>query len=700
MKKNLIVLQDGYKECGAASLLSIIHYYKGSIPMSRLLEMTHTDKNGTNFYQLKMAGEELGFNVQGYKIEHYQSLLELTPPFIIQLLDQNYEHFVVVYEAKKNKIVVMDPAIGQREISINEAKKIWTGYLLLFRPRKKIENYHKTKYLNKIIIEVFSKNKSMIFTILFLSIFHMIFSCISSFYFQIVADFALNSIKSTFLCITFFFFIFSILKVMSSFFRNQVFVLFSQKLDCTLFLRTFQKILLLPYNYYHNRTTGELISRLNDLIYVKNFINHLILTVCLDGILFIGAGFALFFVNSHLFLFMIIIILIYFCLFQVFRPTLKKYTKINQKNNAHIQSLLVESIGGIETIKNMNIEGTAIKQMEKNYIKALNDQFTYQNISNLELFLNDLLSSLGMLLFIFLGFTMIEKGKISIGHLMSSLVLANYFFEPALNLIQFHKEYFYSSNSIERINHLFEVEEENLCTKTNFVVKGNLQFTNLSFSYNQENNALENINFTIPEGSKVMILGNSGSGKSTILKLLFKYYKINSGMISLNDIDLNYYSTLDIRRGLGMISQNEIIYNDSILNNITLYQDIDDNDWMEICKLTYVDDFVKDLFLGYATKLEENGLNLSGGQRQRILLARLLLQNKNILLIDEGLNAVDVNLERKILKNIFSKFSEKTIIVVSHRIENVDLFDQKLYFQQGRLIEESSNLRLEGNKLC
>ena len=197
-----------------------------------------------------------------------------------------------------------------------------------------------------------------------------------------------------------------------------------------------------------------------------------------------------------------------------------------------------------------------------------------------------------------------------------------------------------------------------------------------------------------------MILGNSGSGKSTILKLLFKYYKINSGMISLNDIDLNYYSTLDIRRGIGMISQNEIIYNDSILNNITLYQDIDDNDWMEICKLTYVDDFVKDLFLGYATKLEENGLNLSGGQRQRILLARLLLQNKNILLIDEGLNAVDVNLERKILKNIFSKFSEKTIIVVSHRIENVDLFDQKLYFQQGRLIEESSNLRLEGNKLC
>lgn len=197
----------------------------------------------------------------------------------------------------------------------------------------------------------------------------------------------------------------------------------------------------------------------------------------------------------------------------------------------------------------------------------------------------------------------------------------------------------------------------------------------------------------------MIILGDSGSGKSTILKLLLKYYEIDRDKIYLNGIDLNNYSISDIRNSIGLMSQNEILYTDTILNNITLYQEIDSNKWLDICKMTYVDDFVKNFFLGYQTKLEENGLNLSGGQRQRLLLARLLLQEKEVILIDEGLNALDVNLERKILKNIFSKYSSKTIIIVSHRMENIDLFDQTLYFSQGKLLKNLTKSKKE-EELC
>ena len=200
-------------------------------------------------------------------------------------------------------------------------------------------------------------------------------------------------------------------------------------------------------------------------------------------------------------------------------------------------------------------------------------------------------------------------------------------------------------------------------------------------------------------GRKLIILGDSGSGKSTILKLLLKYYEIDRDKIYLNGIDLNNYSISDIRNSIGLMSQNEILYTDTILNNITLYQEIDSNKWLDICKMTYVDDFVKNFFLGYQTKLEENGLNLSGGQRQRLLLARLLLQEKEVILIDEGLNALDVNLERKILKNIFSKYSSKTIIIVSHRMENIDLFDQTLYFSQGKLLKNLTKSKKE-EELC
>ena len=699
MKKNLIVLQDGYKECGAASLLSIIHYYKGSISMAKLVELTNTNKEGTNFYQLKQAAEKLGFNANGYKTNNYNTVQEIETPFIIQIIDKNYEHFCVVYTMKKNKVVVMDPAIGQREILIEEFKNIWTGYILILRPIKKIETYQETKYLNTIIKEILIKNKSMIFTILFLSLFYTIFSCICSFYLQFIIDFILESTKNNLLIITFIFGILSLFKIISSLFRNQTFIIFSQKLDYLIFLRTFKKIILLPYSYYHSRTTGEMISRLNDLIYVKNFVHQLILTVCLDGIILIASGMILILMNVKMFLFMVMIILIYFAIFLVFRPWLEKYTKLNQQNNATIQSFLTETISGIETIKNMNIESTINERMEALYLKSLNDNFFYQNINTMESFLKELITTIGTLLFQFIGIYFVMNQKMTLGYLMSLTALANCFLEPIINFIQLNKEYFYSKNSLKRINHLFEVKEENLCTKTNFVADGKISFQSLSFSYNQEKNILESITFDILKGNKVIILGDSGSGKSTILKLLLKYYEINRNMIYLNGIDLNDYSISDVRNSIGLMSQNEILYTDTILNNITLYQEIDSNKWLDICKITYVDDFVKNFFLGYQTKLEENGLNLSGGQRQRLLLARLLLQEKKIILIDEGLNAVDVNLERKILKNIFSKYPDKTIIVVSHRRENLDLFDQTLYFSQGKLLQNLSKQRKE-KELC
>ena len=280
---------------------------------------------------------------------------------------------------------------------------------------------------------------------------------------------------------------------------------------------------------------------------------------------------------------------------------------------------------------------------------------------------------------------MVMSKSLSIGYFMTYIFLANSFLTPITNLIELNKEYYYLINSIKRVNHLFEIEEENLSTNTNFDLNGNIQIQNLSFSYNQEKMIFSNFNLQIQKGNKIMILGSSGSGKSTILKLLMKYYEVNYNTIYLNDVDINNCSISNVRNYISLMSQNDILYNDTIFNNITLFQHVDPKKYQEVCKLTCVDEFVKELFLGYQTKLEENGLNLSGGQRQRILLARLLLQEKEIILIDEGLNAIDIQLERKILNNIFSKYPNKTIIIVSHRMENQDLFHQVIHFETKKI---------------
>jgi ATP-binding cassette subfamily B protein len=212
----------------------------------------------------------------------------------------------------------------------------------------------------------------------------------------------------------------------------------------------------------------------------------------------------------------------------------------------------------------------------------------------------------------------------------------------------------------------------------------------MSFSSNGQKENLQNIHFHINKQEKVMILGDSGSGKSTILKILLKYYPIQRDMIYIDEIDLNDYSITNIRNNISSISQNEILYTDTIKNNITMNRKISDEEFINVCRIACVDEFVKDMFLGYNTKLEENGLNLSGGQRQRIILARMLLKPSKIILIDEGLNAVDINLERKILKNIFSNYIDNTIIVVSHRLENMDLFHKVIKLKEGQIIEEYS----------
>ena len=690
MKKNLIVLQDGYKECGAACLLSIIRYYDGNISINKLVELTNTTKTGTHFYNLKEASTTIGLDSKAYKIDNINSLFDLKLPLICQFLNNNYEHFIVVYQITKNKVIIMDPTIGKRTLTIDEFSKLWTGYIMIFSPYKKLPIYIEEKYLNRVIIETIKNNKSIVINILLLSIIFTIISCLYAFYGKIIIDKIIKTNTSNLLLITFIFSIIALIKCLANFFRNESLIYLNQKIDCSLFLETLKKILLLPYNYYKNKTTGEMISRINDLATVKNLLSKIILTVFLDLIISLVCSILLFNISKKMFILTVIIILEYLLIYYFFRPIVKKYINILQENNAQINSKLVENISGFETIKNLNIEEKIEEQTEKIYVSSLNDAFNYDNLSNLEIFIKDIITIIGTLLISYVGYQTVIRKELTIGSVVTYLSLMPYFIDPLKNLVDLSKELFYAFNSIKRVNNLFNIEEEKLTYKSKLKINGDIKISNLTFSYNNKDNVLNNITTNIKKGNKVLILGQSGSGKSTILKLLYKYYKTKRDTIYIDNIDINDYSLEDIRSNIVYISQDETIFTDTIKNNIILDRNIKHEKFIEICNLTYVNEITKKLFLEYDTKLEENGLNISGGQRQRIILARALLKKSNIILIDEGLNAVDINLERKILKNIFNKYKDKTIIIVSHRLANIDLYDKVIKIQQGIILDEYS----------
>lgn len=246
-----------------------------------------------------------------------------------------------------------------------------------------------------------------------------------------------------------------------------------------------------------------------------------------------------------------------------------------------------------------------------------------------------------------------------------------------------------AKSSFERINELYEIEEEKLNNKkSNQKLLGKIKTDHLTYSYNGNNLFLKDINIKINPGDKVLIYGSSGSGKSTLAKILSKQLDIKNNLLFYDNKDINQCSLENIRKEVCYISQQETIFTDSIYQNIILDKQLDYNDFLDIAKLCMVDEFANNNILAYEMLLEENGFNISGGQRQRIILARALLKNANIYILDESLNEVDIKKERQILENIFNTYKDKTFIVISHRFHNQDLFNKRYRIDNGVSYEE------------
>ncbi len=685
MTKNFIVIQDGIKECGSACLLSIIRYYGGNVSLEKILELTNTTKEGTTFYDLKVAALEIGLAAKGYKLESINSLYEIDKPFISQVIINNYTHFVVVYKMSNNIMTIMDPAKGMVKLDVRKFKEIWTGYILILEPYKKLPEYADNNYLNKIIKWVIVNNKKMILNLIFLTLVTTLMTCIYGYHFKVLIDVGINTNKLNLLVITIIFIIILLIKLISEYLRNSLLLYLNQKIDLSIITTTINKVISLPYSYYKNKTTGETISRINDLFYIKNVISKMITTIFFDMILSVMVFMVLFIINKTMTITLIIIIIAYFLIFLLYKTTIKDMVNNIQVESGKVNSLLVESINSYETIKGLHIEEHFKNKINTQYLKTIDSNITLSKIINAENLLKDLIEGITIMFIMYMGINNVMDKSLTVGSLVTYNTLLFYFLTPIRNSLDFYKELSYTKNSIKRVNNLLNYKYEKLDKESYLNMDGDIIINKLNFSYNNKEVILKDINLNIKSGSKVLILGSSGTGKSTLLKILYRYYEINRGQVFINNYDLLDYEITDIRKNITYISQNEFLYTDSIKNNIILDRKVSDTEFLNICKLTYVSEIVKNNILSYNYCLSENGVNISGGQRQRIILARAILKKAKIILIDEGLNEIDVNLERKILKNIFNYCQDKTIIIVSHRTDNMDLYDNVIRLEDGKV---------------
>ena len=685
-----VVKQEGIKDCGVCCLLSIIKHYGGNVSLEYLRELTNTTKNGVSAYNLVKAATKIGFNSYGIETTIEKINNNMLPIISHVIVNRSYQHFIVIYSINKikNKILIMDPAYGKKEISIKEFHLMTSNNYIYLKPIKKILNLERKRIIDSWLREFLSKNKKYIPYIILLTVIYFILNIVTAFYFKLLLNnsIEINIIKNTYLITTLILNIY-ILKELAVYLKNLNLLKWSEILNEELEIKLLKRLTLLPYLYYKNRTTGEIISRVKDLEVIKNFIIQFISSFFTDFIVVIIFISLLFFISFKLGLLVVIISIILFTkeilINKIYIKENSKYLHLEDKVNG----ILYENINSMSTIKSLHIEKEKTNEFINIYEKLLTGAYKLNKIFLFNNFTTNIINDLLIILLLSFGSILIIKDKFSLANLIVFQSILNYYLSSFNNIILIFKEYSKYKLSRKRIEDLFTINVENFNNLEYFKkynLAGTIKIKGLNYSYGTKE-IFKSLNLTIKKKDKIFLTGNSGIGKSTLMKILTRFINVKYGYITIKNIDLNHYHLDTIRNRIIYVSQNESLFTNTIKNNIVFNSD--DSNIDKICKITKVNKLL-DKNLGYSKMIEENGLNYSGGERQKIILARSIIKDADIYIFDEALNQIDIKEEKEILTNILNYLKDKTVIVISHRLTCQDLFNRVLVLEDGKIYEK------------
>ena len=664
------VYQQSLKDCGVACLLTIIKYYKGNNTFENVRYLTKCNNNGTSALNIVNASKKLGFDCKGIKC-NYEYLEKIVMPCICHIeLFNGYNHFIVLNKVNKKYVKVFDPEKGNKKLLKEEFNKIWTKNVIELIPNRKLDVIQTEK--NNLLKKIIKKNIYLYLFILILSFIFLCLNILNNYYFKTLLD------NNNYIYILIIFVIIILLKEISNFIRNKIIMKLQYNVETYLYNNTHKKLLSLPIYYFNSRSKGDIITKFYDLEYIKDLLIQVPFTLFIDLFLIIITILILYFINSTLLKMFFLIIILYVLILKIFNKKIKNMVMINQEKNSFKNSILLENINNIYSIKNMNIENYRNNIFNKSLISYCDSVKNYEKKYNFIILMKNLVLYIGTAYIIFYGIILTKNEII----LLSELILFNsliiYIVEPLNNLFNIIPLLKNSINALKRIDEIFLIENKE---KNEKIIKYDITINNLCFSYDGYKNILKNFSYYIKENEKLVVIGDSGIGKSTLFKIINSEYEIENNMIYIGSKDINLIDTSNV---ISYVSQDEKLFNDTLYNNIVLNNDYKEMD--EILKITGINKLLYKKNINLDTLIGQEGLNLSKGERQRIILARVLLKKSKILILDEALNGIDEVEEKNILKSIKEKFNDKTIIYITHNINICNIFDKVLNFNQKEVL--------------
>ena len=541
--------------------------------------------------------------------------------------------------------------------------------------------------------------KRIVFEVLIASFIMQLFGLVTPLFTQVVLDKVLTHHSiSTLRVIAIAFLATIIFELLLSLSRNYIFAHTTTKIDAKLGSELFSHLALLPMTYFENRKVGNIVARVRELDSIRDFIANKSVTVILDLLFSFVFVLMMLLYSVKLTLiaifFVTIIALIYFFITPILRKRLEDKFQMGAASNSY----LVEAVTGMQTVKSLAIEGSMQREWENylgNYVKS---SFNLSNLSNVASGFATCLQKMMTLSILYFGVGEVIKGNLSVGQLIAFQMFAGQFSSPVMRLVSLWNEFQQALLSVDRLGDILNTPTEQITNKpiTLNNIQGDIKFDNVSFKYTPSSNlVLKNINLHITPNKSIGIVGRSGSGKSTITKLIERLYLQNEGAIYIDGIDIRHLNPYILRQNIGVVLQESYLFSGSIKDNISFASPgASMEDIIKVSQIAGANEFIATLDKGYDTAVGERGSSLSGGQKQRIAIARALINNPRILIFDEATSALDYESESIITQNLSQIKQNKTFIIIAHRLSTVRNCDEIIVMDKGEIKERGTHEEL------
>ena len=684
--------QHDQSDCGAACLGMICKYYKMPIGLNRLRDMSNVSRYGTSMAALAEAAETIGFVTRGVRTG-YEALMRTELPAI---LHWEGNHFAVLYQMNKKEVKIADPGVGIRKLSRAEFEKGWTNRALLLEYTDQVAENEPSQSSFKRFFPLVRPYTGILIEVLLASLVLSLFGLASPIFMQTIVDQVLvHHDKDLLNLMLVGMVVVALFQMGTSTLRVYLIGYVSARLSIAMLSRFYRHLLALSMRFFALRRTGDLTTRFRENATIQRLLTGATVSAVLDFImLFVYLG-LMFYYNAELTLVMLIFVPLSVGLTLIYTPILKAFSQRAFLARAEQSSVLIDSLHGIDVVKAEAVERATRWQWEGKFTKEI--QIGFQRLKMQMLFggIGSVINLLSSTVILWYGASLVIAGDLSVGQLMAFNALIGNVMGPIMGLIGIWPQVQEARIALDRLNDVYDTQMEDARQQGQGLIlkhlEGRVVFDAVFFRYGDGSNepyVLNNIDLILEPGQKVAVVGRSGAGKTTLVKLVPRLFDPSEGRVTLDGMDVRDLDPHWLRRQVGMVMQEPFLFSGTIAENIAIGQaDADMDRILEVAKLSCVHDFVSDMPLGYETKVGEQGVGLSGGQRQRIAIARALYCDPKILIFDEATNALDTDSEQAIQANLDMFLDDRTALIIAHRLSTVRDADAIVVLDKGHIVE-------------